>query len=68
MKKDVELQDKVLSILYDFADCQHDKKGEFHEHSPIIDGKIGDGKPIYSVGEYFEKIMAEFGYEVVPID
>ena len=68
MKEDYELQERVLSLLYEFADCQHNKIGNFHEHSPIVSGKIGERLPIYSIGEYFEKIMNEFGYKIVPVD
>ena len=67
LKADVDKQEELVSMLYEFADKQIYKEGEKITHKGMRepDNKFRD---IYSVGEYLTKIMKLFGYKITPID
>ena len=65
MKKDLEKQEQLVSILYEFADDQLSKTGNLIRHKRF--DEKGEPRPIYSVGKHLKKVMDLFGYEITPI-
>jgi hypothetical protein len=63
MKKSIDKQEEVVSALWDFA---HDLQTHNHEaRSESFDGKKKTTMNMESIRKAHERIMKNFGYEII---